>query len=56
MEEYLVAVDIMKCHLGVTKKEAFHKLGLGESVKNDHNTQKYFRISHSNNFRYEKNH
>ncbi|CAM3503538.1 hypothetical protein [Paraphotobacterium marinum] len=44
MEEYLVAVDIMKCHLGVTEKEALHKLGLGESVKNDYSTQKKVRV------------
>ena len=47
MEYYLVAVDIMKCHLGVTEKEALHKLGLGESVKNDHNTQKKVRVLNS---------
>ena len=49
MEEYLVAVDIMKCHLGVTEKEALHKLGLGESVKSDNNIQTNVKVLNSRN-------
>ena len=43
-EDYLVAVDILKCRLGVTEKSGTSLVRLGESVRHDHNNQKKVRV------------